>query len=407
MAKKESPKLVKVAGHRGIYKRGGRYVATFRDADGRSRKQFARTIKEAELLRSKGRADVDRGEYEALSRQTFREYAAAWCASYQGRTERGILPETIAAYRAQLGLKEDGSPTGSGAVAFFRGMRLSAIRPQDLKRYAAHLADEGLSPSTVKRHLAPLRALFAEAVEEGAVRLNPCRGVRVNPRRDETTEEEPLERVRVPTTDEYKKLIQALPLSWRLLVRFLAESGLRIGEAIALEWSDLGALRVHVERRIYKGKVGRPKSKYGIRSVPISEDLQRKLWAQWKERRKKKGHDQRLVFVSERGRRIDPGNFSSRIFADAAKAAGIEWATPHTLRHYCATELFRRGLNPAQVQLWLGHHSAAFTLATYVHLLPEDLPESPFGVGVGNRRATEAAVTDRNDEAAEEARMAL
>jgi hypothetical protein len=36
------------------------------------------------------------------------------------------------------------------------------------------------------------------------------------------------------------------------------------------------------------------------------------------------------------------------------------------------------GLNAKQVQLWLGHHSPAFTLATYVHLLPDDLPEVAF-----------------------------
>jgi hypothetical protein len=40
--------------------------------------------------------------------------------------------------------------------------------------------------------------------------------------------------------------------------------------------------------------------------------------------------------------------------------------------------LFRHGLNAVQVQLWLGHHSPAFTIATYVHLLPEDLPDAAF-----------------------------
>ena len=39
--------------------------------------------------------------------------------------------------------------------------------------------------------------------------------------------------------------------------------------------------------------------------------------------------------------------------------------------------LFRHGFNAKQVQVWLGHHSPAFTLATYVHLLPSDLPELP------------------------------
>ena len=40
--------------------------------------------------------------------------------------------------------------------------------------------------------------------------------------------------------------------------------------------------------------------------------------------------------------------------------------------------LLRNGLNAKQVQLWLGHHSPAFTLATYVHLLPDDMPDVTF-----------------------------
>jgi integrase len=60
----------------------------------------------------------------------------------------------------------------------------------------------------------------------------------------------------------------------------------------------------------------------------------------------------------------------------AALQAGVGWAGWHTLRHTCATSLFRAGANAKQVQVWLGHHSPAFTLAVYVHLLPDDLPSA-------------------------------
>lgn len=68
------------------------------------------------------------------------------------------------------------------------------------------------------------------------------------------------------------------------------------------------------------------------------------------------------------------------------------------VRHTAATILFRPGWNAVQVQKFLGHHSPAFTLATYVHLLPDDLPEPhPFdglathwGGGEG-RRSTASA----------------
>lgn len=72
----------------------------------------------------------------------------------------------------------------------------------------------------------------------------------------------------------------------------------------------------------------------------------------------------------------------------------------HTLRHTCATSLFRRGLNPKQVSAWLGHHSAAFTLDTYIHVLADDLPDAPKPVFLAelgwNRVGTDAAETGRN-----------
>ena len=73
-------------------------------------------------------------------------------------------------------------------------------------------------------------------------------------------------------------------------------------------------------------------------------------------------------------------NVASRVLKPAARRTDVGWASFHTLRHTCASTLFRHGVNIKQVQLWLGHHSAAFTLDTYVHLLPDDLPESPFDV---------------------------
>ena len=48
------------------------------------------------------------------------------------------------------------------------------------------------------------------------------------------------------------------------------------------------------------------------------------------------------------------------------------------MRHTCASLLFQRGLNAKQVQRWLGHHSASFTLDTYVHLLEDELPDAAF-----------------------------
>lgn len=81
-----------------------------------------------------------------------------------------------------------------------------------------------------------------------------------------------------------------------------------------------------------------------------------------------------------------------RVLKPAGRRAGVRWLGFHTFRHTCATMLLRADWNAKQVQITLGHHSPACTLATYLHFLDDDLPDTSFlddltGEG-GNRAAT-------------------
>lgn len=368
----------------GVYRRGGRYVVTFTDPAGRRKKRFARTYKEAVRVKSELRTDVGRGDYREQQRVAFSDYAAEWIDTYTGRTASGIRPQTREDYAGLLGFDRD-PETGErriaipsrGAVGFFGRRRLSEIEPRDVKAYTASLARGGLQPSSVRKVLAPVRALLATAVEDGLLRSNPAAGVRVSqPAREGDAE---TLKVKALTEAQVQALLDATPDEWRLFFRFLAETGLRIGEAIALDWHhiDLGRHRVLIRRRFYRGSYGPPKSRYGRRDVPVSPQLAQALWEL---RKQTAASDDDLVFQTATGRMVDPSNLMSRVLKPAAREAGIgSWPGFHTLRHSCATALFRRGLNAKQAQVWLGHHSPSFTLDVYVHLLPDDLPESPFG----------------------------
>ena len=376
--------LVKT-GSPGIYKRGSRYVVIFRDPHGRQRKRSARTLAEARDLKATLTADVRRGEYRALSKVTFAEYAAEWITSYQGRTSRGIRPETLADYRHDLGLDANGSVTGAGAVAFFGSMPLASIEPRDIKRYAAELGARGLAPGSVRNALAPLRALLATAYEDGLIRGNPAAGLRIVQRVQDDDAEH---MTKALTEDELRALLAEIPDEWRLFFEFLAHSGLRIGEAVALTWADVdvGARRLRVRRRLYRGRFDVPKSKYGRRTIPLSKGLANALG-----RLHINAPENGPVFPSQEGTHLDPSNVAARVLKPAARRAGVPWAGFHTFRHTCATMLFRHGLNAKQVQMWLGHHSPAFTLETYVHLLLEDLPDPAFLDKLIRRPTVEAA----------------
>ena len=100
------------------------------------------------------------------------------------------------------------------------------------------------------------------------------------------------------------------------------------------------------------------------------------------------------MFPTGRGTPLNPSNVLGRVVKPAAKRAGVGWAGLHTLRHTCASMLFRSGWNAKQVQMVLGHHSPAFTLATYVHLVPDDLPEPNFREGPPEVGAPRGAAED-------------
>jgi len=365
----------------GIYKRGGRYVVRYRDSRGKERKAFARTLAEARDLKTTLVADVKRGEYRQLSRATFADYAPTWIRSYAGRTSRGIRDTTKADYARELGLDPDTLEPldpARGALKFFGRMRLTEIEPRDVKDYAADVAGRGVKPNTVRLALAPVKALLATAVEDGLIRSNPTAGVRIAQANGGDVDEHEDEKVKALTEDELRALLAAVPDEWRLLVTLLAHAGLRVSEALPLRWSDVdfGRRRLRVRRSLSRGHIGPPKTRHGRRDVPLTEAMTRVLW----NARKAPGvdaADAALIFPARDGGPLDRTQVY-RVVKAAAQKAGAPWAGLHTLRHTCATILFRRGWNAVQVQKFLGHHSPAFTLAVYVHLLPDDLPEPTF-----------------------------
>jgi integrase len=350
--------------HPGIYRRAGKYVVIARDDRRRQVKRFADTLHEARRLKAELAADVARGEYVPRDSVRLCDYAREWIATYQGRTSRGFKESTRRDYEAAL---------ERHAIPVLGSRMLVDLQPRDIKRLAAHLADRGLSPSGVRRSMAPVKAMLATAFEEGIIRANPSANVRLAM---PGTAKDPAERTRILTPQQVRELIAQTAPEHRPLITLLANTGLRIGEAVALEWGDidLDARVLRVKRGYYKGEISTPKSRYGLRAIPLSATLVDELRRHYATSHAGWESPRRYVF----GTLVDtiplPANLSVRVMKPAARAAGVPWASFHTLRHTFASSLFRRGCNVKQVQAVLGHHSPAFTLDRYVHLIPEDLP---------------------------------
>jgi integrase len=353
----------------GIFRRhrrdcpGGRcdcaYAVVWRHRGRQSMETFS-TLAAAREAKAKREA----GDRRPASREPFEDYARQWLDTYRGRTSRGLSERTRAIYRRDM---------ERWAIPYFRGSRLDEIEPPDVRAFIGHLDDAGLRANTIRSIMAPVKAMYATAVEDGAVRANPTVNVRIGLGRGA---QEPGREVRAMTRAELSTVLGHVPEQWRLLFELLAHTGLRISEVIGLTWADieLGSNpRLLVRRQDCRGEIGPLKSEKSRRDIPLSPGMARRL----KLARGSQAAAER-VFTSPQGFPLSDGNLRRRVLTPAVEAAGLPWVTFHTFRHTCASLLFEAGRDVKQVSEWLGHADAGFTLKVYVHLMDSGVGDAAF-----------------------------
>jgi integrase len=160
---------------------------------------------------------------------------------------------------------------------------------------------------------------------------------------------------------------------YAVLIRTLAYTGLRWGEATALRVRDvdLDRRRLDVRRAFVdiSGKLveGTPKT-HQSRSVPLPPSLCAEL------RDAIEGRDRdALVFVSPEGTPLRIANFRTRAWIRAVRAAGLDGLTIHGLRHTAASLYISACTPPKVVQRILGHGSVTITMDLYGHLYPDEM----------------------------------
>lgn len=230
--------------------------------------------------------------------------------------------------------------------------------------------------------------LFNAAVDAELVDRNPFRGL--SRRSRGRSDEHP------PTREEMERLVAGCSaLGWyasqmRALLVFGAYSGLRPGEMFALEWGDVDfdAMRVHVSRRVYRGRVDLPKSNKA-RTVALTPPARDALLGQ--------PRDGTLVFRAKRGGRLSQPTLSG-YWAQVLARAGLDFdfylATKHWCVHYMHATL---GLPPRVVAEQMGWTLAGVLklLAVYGHGDVGALEEidKAFRDNVTELRAVDSATT--------------
>jgi len=181
--------------------------------------------REAERRAAVWQDELNSGRYQSPSKLTWAEFRRRYAAE---RLE--AMPEaTQVAYRV--------------ARDHFQRLidpdRLAKLTPQVMSRFQADARREGMKATTLARHLRHIKAALRWAERQGMIAKAPAIEMPKLPKGQSLAKHRP------PTAEEFDRMLAAVPKvrphdapQWERLLRGLWLSGLRLGEAVALDWND-------------------------------------------------------------------------------------------------------------------------------------------------------------------------
>jgi len=313
--------------------------------------------------------NVKLGTYVKPTKETVEAWLKTWLNTYIAPSVR---PKTWEGYESIIRVH---------LVPALGQIDLRALQTSQVQRLLNDKRAGGLSSRTVELIHTTLKSALKQAQVEGLVTRNVVDHVR-KPKKEE-------KEIRVLTVAEMDQLL-TVAMTDRLgpLVITMLGTGLRLGEILALEWSnvDLQDGLITVQHAVVHTKtptttnrqrlIQSPKTDSGKRTVPLPADVVSTL-RQWRitqaEEKLKLGimyTDSGRVFTSSVGTPLQQRNVARKMSQLAAKAT-IKHVNPHALRHTYATRLLEVNIHPKVVQELLGHSDITLTLNTYSHVMPE------------------------------------
>lgn len=314
------------------------------------------TQAQAEAYWYKVRREIDRGTAIDPSGVTVGEWLEQWLAMRKTQ----IRPQTWDRYR---GLVRNHLIPTLGSTRL-QDLRVPAVQSA-LEHWQATARGDGkpgrISSRSVRYCLQVLQAALDQAVKWQLVERNVA--TLITPPRLE-----PIGRTWWSIDQVGRFLTATEHTRWGLIWRLALMTGLRRGEILGLQWTDInwetGTLTVQRAMNRYN-KPGPPKTAQGKRTVALDKDTLSAL----REAHQRSAHGV-WVFETRNGTPINARNLS-RAYYQAIAQAQVPSIRFHDLRHTHASLLLAEGENLRVIADRLGHSQVSFTAQTYTHVLTE------------------------------------
>ncbi|RZA06402.1 MAG: hypothetical protein EOP11_10480 [Proteobacteria bacterium] len=274
---------------------------------------------------------TEKGKPKAVAKPAYAKLVKGYMGFLTGT---GKSLSTISSYQGDLNLLEN--------FLAERKKDFYHLVPRDFEAYEYWLQNQGLKINTRRRKILSAKSLVKYAVSRKKMALSDVQFVRAPER---------LERLPwIPLPKDWEKLKSALPkgttLSLRntLLVHMLAETGLTVAELCALRWDQLSGGETTLEI------VGKHP-----RTLRLSEEVSSWL-REWREKNTGKH-----LFPGFNRHGVTSSKMTPRgvelFFRQLAKAAGLKFLKPKTLRHFAIATWLSENIAENEIQRRLGVHS--------------------------------------------------
>jgi integrase len=254
-------------------------------------------------------------------------------------------------------------------------MKLQQVGPMHVHGMVAALEKNGDSAWVRQSAVNVLHGAFVAARKFKLITANPL---------DDLPRPKPINPEMVILTEaQLRRFLDAVrPFRLGAFFATAAGTGARFGELAALQWDDIdfdvGTLSIR--RTMVRTKAGvvikPPKSKASLRTIVLPPSLLQVLGDHRRDMLAA-GRIRAPVFCTKAGGYVDRGDLRQRVLLPAIRTVNESGVDPlpkfrtHDLRHSHASLLLRGGGSLKAVSRRLGHSDVAFTLRTYVHLLPD------------------------------------
>lgn len=344
-----------------------------RDANGKQiqKSVYGKTRKSvAEKLKAITHS-IDSNKYVDVTDLTVGEWLDTWLIYYKKNL---IKPTTLATYRNRI---DNHLKPSLGYI------KLKDLTSHRVQQFVNKLIKEQISPKHIAGIINVLKASIEQAIKNDMLHKNVVKNI-VIPKI--TTK-----KAEILTLDEQTAFIELCKNTYLGNVFiFSLGTGMRIGEVLALTWSDVNFSNdtISITKTLnitkdydtpnskWEKSFGSAKTTSSNRIIPIMAPIKKLLLEQmdYQKDLKEKALDLYndsvdLVFTTQVGTPLDPRNMQ-RTFHNIRKKANINKVSIHSLRHTFASRGLENGVDLKVMQELLGHSSIKMTADLYTHVLP-------------------------------------